>query len=243
MDPTRWPSPAGPRILVPGYPQWFWHQRERAAVLFVSYAAALGVGVYAWGTAIGLGVLAFAFAAHAFSAADAIRQSAFPGFGRFIPAITASAGLGAVCYAPALVAASVFAWPTAPEEFPREGYLVNRWAYGEQGPEPGQTVWLRASRGARPKIARVIAGPGQRIEWSEKRFRVDDRLVEGSPFADLGSPSELKLTIPEGHVLVRFGSDPLNARPVPGSWEIIEQGDIRGRAWALSYPFWSRRLL
>jgi len=243
MDPTRWPSPAGPRILVPGYPQWSWRQRERAAVLFATYAAAMGVGVYAWGTAVGLAVLAFGFATHAFSAADAIRQNAFPAFGRFIPAATASAGLGAFCYAPALVAASVFAWPIAPEERPREGYLVNRWAYFDGGPQPGQTVWLRPARGARPKIARVIAGGGQRVEWSGKKFRVDDQPVEGSPFGALGSPDELKLTIPEGHVLVSFGSDPPTARPVPGNWEIVDSGDVRGRAWARSYPFWNRRLL
>jgi len=248
-SPTRDAGPeraaAGARIIVPGFPQWSWRQRDRALVLFGSYAAALVVGVFAWGTATGLAVLAFAFATHAASAADAIRQYAFPGFGRLVPACSASAGLGAICYGPALAMASVFAWPIAPEERPREGYLVNRWAYREGGdPRPGETIWLRqAPRGARPRIARVVAGPGQRLEWSAGRLLVDDREVAGSPFRTSGSPDELKLTVPDGHVLISFGLDPAANRPVPGGWEIVDRADVQGRAWARSYPIWDRAFL
>ncbi len=240
--PAR-PGPVGHRLLIPGYPQWSWEQPERALVLFGSYAAALSVAFFAWGTTVGLGVLAFAFLTHAFSAADAIRQYAFPGFGRLVPAITASAGLGAVCYAPALVMASVYAWPIALDEQPREGYLVNRWAYLARGPVTGETVWLRSTRGARPKVARIVAGPGQRVEWSGDQFRVDDQVVEESPFRVAGSPAELKLTIPEGHILVTFGADPSRYQAVPGGWEIVDRGDVRGKVWARSYPIRDRRLL
>jgi hypothetical protein len=233
----------GPRILIPGYPQWSWCQRDRAVVLFGSYLAAMVVGVSTWGTTVGLGVLAFAFLTHAYSAADAIRQYAFPGFGRVVPAVSASAGLGAVCYAPALVMASVYAWPIALDERPREGYLVNRWAYRDDGPRSGETVWLRPARGARPKVARVVAGPGQRVEWSFNQFRVDDQLIEESPFRITGSPGELKLTIPENHVLVAFGADPKRGNGLPGGWEIVDRADIRGRAWARSYPIWDRQFL
>jgi Signal peptidase, peptidase S26 len=242
-DGPTWPKPVGPRILIPGYPQWSWRQRDRALVLFGSYLTALAVGVLAWGTTIGMGVLLFAFATHAFSAADAIRQYAFPGFGRLVPAISASAGLGAFCYAPALVMASVYAWPIALDERPREGYLVNRWAYGDQPPSPGETVWLRPTRGARPKVARVVAGEGQRVEWSGDQFRVDGQVVEESPFRTPGSPGGLELTIPEGHVLVTFGGDPKRGKGLPGGWEIVDRSDVRGRAGARSYPIWDRQLL
>ena len=244
QEAARGPAPVGHRILIPGYPQWAWHQRERALVLFGSFAVALFVGVFSWGTAMGLAILGFAFATHAFSAADAIRQYAFPGFGKLVPALSASAGLGAFCYGPMLAVASVYAWPIALDERPREGYLVNRWAYQEEGPKPGETVWLRpTTRGARPKIARIVAGPGQRIEWSGEQFRVDDQVVDDSPFRVSGSPGELKLTIPEGRVLVTFGADPTHGQAVPGGWEIVERSDVRGRAWARSYPIWDRRLL
>ncbi len=233
----------GPRLLIPGYPQWSWHQRDRAMVLFGSYVAALSVGVFAWGTSLGLGLVLFAFATHAFSAADAIRQYAFPGFGRLVPVLSTSAGLGAFCYAPALALASAFAWPIALDERPREGYFVNRWAYRDEPPAPGETVWLRPTRGARPKVARIVAGPGQRVEWSGDQFRVNDQVVEESPFRIAGSPAGLQMTIPERHVLVTFGADPMRGKGVPGGWEIIDQADIRGRAWARSYPIWDRRLL
>jgi hypothetical protein len=256
MDPTKprdacsridagspWPKPVGPGLLVPGYPQWSWHQRERAVILFGSYASALGIGVFTWGTAVGLAVLLVAFATHAFSAADAIRQYAFPGFGRLVPALTTSAGLGAFCYAPALALASAYAWPIALDARPGEGYFVNRWAYGDEVPAPGETVWLRPSRGARPKVARIVAGPGQRVEWAGEQFWVDGLPVEESPFRTAGSPGALQMTIPEGHVLVAFGADPKRGKGVPGGWEIVDRADVRGRAWARSYPIWDRRLL
>ena len=238
-----WPTPVGLRIIIPGYPQWCWRQQERSMVLLGSYLAALMVGVLAWGTTIGLGLLFFAFATHAFSAADAIRQVAFPGFGRLVPALSASAGLGAICYAPALAMASVFAWPIALDERPREGYLVNRWAYDDEGPRAGETVWLRPTRGARPKVARVVASEGQTVNWSGNQFRVDGQLVEESPFRISGSPGGLELTIPEGHLLVSFGADPRRGNGLPGGWEIVDRSDVRGRAWARSYPIWDRRFL
>ena len=46
-------------MLVPGLPQWAWHQRERAVLLGGSYAAALSIGVFAWGTALGAVLVAF----------------------------------------------------------------------------------------------------------------------------------------------------------------------------------------
>jgi hypothetical protein len=233
----------GPRILIPGYPQWAWDQRDRAMILFGSFAAAVLVGALTWGSAVGLGILAFAYATHVFSAVDAIRQNAFPGFGRLVPAVTTSAGLGAAVYVPALAMASVYAWPIALDERPREGYLVNRSAYRHETPKAGETVWLGSKSGPRPKVARIVAGPGQRIEWLAGELRVDDKLVEESPFLAAESPSELKLTIPEGHVLVVFPSNPSRGSGVPGGWEIVESGEICGRAWARSYPIWERGLL
>ncbi|WP_435010125.1 S26 family signal peptidase [Tundrisphaera lichenicola] len=243
MDPTTMPSPVMPKLLIPGYPQWSWRQRERGVLLFLSYASALVVGIDAWGTLLGLILIAFAFATHAYSAADAIRQHAFPGFGRVVPSVTASAGLGAFCYAPALAMASALAWPIVPEERSREGFLINLWAYARQEPQPGETVWLRPSKGTRPKMARIVAGPGQRVEWSNRVLRVDGSPVDGSRFSTIDSPWEMKMEIPPDYILVSLGMQPLNSPPVPGNWEIIHRGEVRGRAWARSYPFWKRGLL
>jgi hypothetical protein len=230
-------------ILIPGLPQWSWDQRERSLFLAGSFTVAVLVGVLTWGTSVGLGILMFAFATHVYSAVDAIRQNAFPGFGRLVPTLTASAGLGGIVYVPALVLASVYAWPVAPEERPREGYLVNRRAYRHEEPKAGETVWLDSKRGDRSKVARIAATSGQRIEWVGDEFRVDDKPVVDQPLPKSDLPAELKLTIPQGHLLVYFPNQPRPRPGMSGGWEIIEQREIRGRAWARAYPIWSRGLL
>lgn len=232
-----------PTLLIPGYPQWSWRQRERAIVLIGSYLTSIFVGVLAWGTSLGLLILLFAFLVHVFSAADAIRQSSFPGFGRFVPGISTTAGLGAFCYGPALALASAYAWPISPDERPREGFFVNRWAYQMELPTPGQTVWLRPTRGARPSVARIVAGPTQRLEWLGAELRINGQVVNESPFGLAGLPTGLRMTIPTDHVLVTFGAEPRRGQGIPGGWELVDLDEIQGRAWARSYPFWDRQLL
>ena len=121
--------PAGLRILIPGYPQWVWNQTERAAALGGMYAASMAVAFFSWGTRIGLVMLALAFLAHVSSAADAIRQAAFPGFGRWVPTVSAGFGLGLGCYAPVLALASVLAWTDRPTDAGHESYAINLWAF------------------------------------------------------------------------------------------------------------------
>ncbi len=233
-------SPAGWRVLVPGLPQWSWGRHDQALVFFGFHAIATLLGVFFWGTWLSLLMLAFAFASHAFSAADAIREAAFPKFGPMVPILAAWLGLGAACYAPVMILGSMFAWPVVPDHSPREGYWVNRWAYrGAFGPKHGETIWLGAIRGARPRLARVLAGEGQRVRWSENQLHVDDRPTAWSTRLS----HTLELTVPDHHVLVSFHEDP--TEPVGGltGWEIVARDEIHGRAWARSYPVWERRLL
>src|SRR4051794_36258053 len=154
---------AGWWILVPGYSQWRWRQRERAMVLFGSYATALGVGLFAWGTWWGALILALAIATHVVAAADVIRQGAFPGFGRWVPWVAAGFGVGLGGYGPALALAVGLAWPVTDRA---DGYLVNRWAFHHAEPWAGVWVWLAASEGRAPWIGRVVATPGQTVEWA-----------------------------------------------------------------------------
>ncbi len=104
---------AGLGVLLPGYPQWRWRQRERALVLGGTFGSALAVGLFAWGTPLGLSLLGVAFFCHVASVADAMRQVAFPGFARGVPTLSTSLGLGLGCYGPLLVVATVVAWPGA----------------------------------------------------------------------------------------------------------------------------------
>jgi hypothetical protein len=156
--------PAGLRVLVPGYAQWRWRQRERALVLFGSFVASLGVGVFVWGTRASFLILLFAFGTHVVSVADVIRQSAFPGYGRLVPMVSASAGLGFGCYAPAAALAMVYAWPGFGGERASDGYLINRGAYWSSPPATGETAWARLPTAA--GRSRSGSWPGLGSGWS-----------------------------------------------------------------------------
>jgi hypothetical protein len=231
-----WPPRAGLRVLVPGYPQWAWRQRERGAVFFGSYAAALAVGLFAWGSAPGWGFVAFALAVHAASAADAIRQGAFPGFGRLVPIASASAGVGLI-YAPALLGAWTLAWPTSRVAL-REGFLVNRWAFIEAVPEAGQWIWYDGHEGGGRGVGRIRAVAGEEVEWIDGQVRIGGQLVDWRPPALREGVRHMILHVPEGHVLLECLPDEAG----PG-WIVVETGAIQGRAWAQHSPIWARRLL
>ena len=194
----------GLKVLVPGYAQWCWRQRERALVLFGSFVMAI-VGPargHLGNLDRSLVVLAFAFTTHVASVVDVIRQSAFPGFGRWMPVASASGGLAAA-YAPVLAVASLLAWPVMHGGATDEGYLVNCWAYQAREPQPGEWVWMRSSPWGERHVGRVVAGPGQEVEWADQEFRVDGATLHaGTPFRSLFPPAQLAYKVPQGHVLV-----------------------------------------
>ncbi len=238
--PHDWP--AGLRVLVPGLAQWGWRQPERALVLFGSFASALGAGLLAWGTWGGLLLLVFAFGTHVTSTADVIRQGAFPGFGRLVPWATASAGLGLGCYAPALLLATVLAWPGASAGGgpAADGYLVNRWAYDHREPVAGHWAWIDAGNGQPPRVARVLAGPGQAVSWTENRIRIDGKPPAFPVAEAAGRPFEVAFEVPAGFLLVSDGGPP--AAGVEGL-RLVARREVEGRAWARLYPVWDRRFL
>jgi len=233
---------AGLRILIPGYPQWLWRQRERAAVLFGSFAVALGVGAFSWGTWTGLAILAFAFGAHVFSVVDVVRQTAFPGFGRWAPMISASGGLALGVYVPTLFLATLVAWPAMDGISGPEGYLVNCCAFRTRPPDRGEWVWLRSSSEPDLKVGRVVAAAGEEVEWVKHQCHVQGSRTPGMPFRSATPPKELSYVVPDGHLLV----DPIPAfrrRSVTKGLVLIPRDQIAGRAWAKMYPLWERRLL
>jgi hypothetical protein len=197
---------------------------------------------------VGLLVLAFAYGTHVASTTDVVRQRAFPGFGRWVPMLSACGGLGLGLYAPALALATLVAWPGMGVGAARDGYLVNCWAYRHTAPQTGDWVWLRSSPWGEGegRLARIVAGPGQEVEWSDEQLRVAGR----PPFAADHSwrprsfPGELVLTVPEGHTLVAPAS-PGSAEPISSATGplLVPRRQILGRAWARLYPIRQRRFL
>lgn len=238
-------SRAGVKILIPGYVQWTWRQRERAAVLFGSFSVAIGVGVFSWGTRMGLALLAFAFGTHVVSAVDVLRQSAFPGFGRWVPLLSASGGLAVGVYGPTLFLASLIAWPAVDGVAGMDGYLVNFWAFRTTEPSDGDWVWLRLSPWGDTHVGRVVARAGQEVEWSKNRLRVDGKQVGPGPaLRPSTTPDEVAFVVPAGHVLMTP-----NARARPQRREALEElvlvprTQVAGRAWVRMYPLWERQTL
>src|SRR5690348_15856186 len=75
-------SPAGLRLLVPGWPQFSWGQDQRGWVLLGSFVVAGGAALLAWGTWLSWCFVAFGFLVHVSSTTDAIRQVSFPVYAR-----------------------------------------------------------------------------------------------------------------------------------------------------------------
>ncbi|MDB5352792.1 MAG: hypothetical protein JWN86_4039 [Planctomycetota bacterium] len=236
-------QPAGFRILIPGYPQWLWRQRERSAALAGTYAAAMAVGLFAWGSRIGLAMIVLAFLAHVSSAADVIRQGAFPGFGRWVPSISASFGLGLGCYAPALALASVLAWPERPIGADHERYAINRWAFLRADPEPGDWVFYHTSDGGGFGLGRLVARAGHSVEWSPNSLQVDGQVLALTPSAPDGEPLELSMTIPDDQILVAPMADRTAGATSSSGLILVPRSGVIGRPWARLYPVWTRRLL
>ena len=177
-----------------------------------------------------------------------------PGSAAWSPALTASAGLGAFCYAPALALASVYAWPVTLDERPREGYFVNRWAYRDEPPAPGETVWLRPSRGGvrpqgradrrRPRPAgRVVGRPFQgrrsgRRGFALRRRRLAARVPDDDPRGL--RPRRLRAANPpeaEGSPAAGRSSTATTSGAGPGSGRIPS-----GTAGSSAEPLESRRV-
>ena len=241
--PQPFERPAGLRILIPGYPQWIWRQSERAAALGGMYAAAMTVAFFSWGTRMGLAMLALAFLAHVSSAADAIRQAAFPGFGRWVPTVSAGFGLGLGCYAPALALASVLAWTDRPTDARHESYAINLWAFRSAEPTSGDWVWCRSTEGSGYGLARVVAGSGRNVEWTASGgLTVDGQPLDWRPSARDGAPLDFAMTVPEDQVLIAPVTADNSLNTAVGLRLVAREG-VAGRPWARLYPVWTRRLL
>jgi hypothetical protein len=232
---------SGLAFLLPGVPQWLDHQRERGLVLLATYASSLSVGLFAWGTRTGFVLMALAYLTHVFSATDAIQRWSFPGFGRWVPAVSTSTGLAVFCYGPLVLLGTLVAWPGFEDGDAADSYLVNRLAYQDRDPAPGEHVWLGSSHvGTGDRVGLVLAGPGEDVEWSAGRLLVGGRRSRLMPFQPGYAPKHLAFKVPDDRDLVTYQtSDPV----VPDGWEMLPRSQVEGRAWAKLYPVWERRAL
>jgi hypothetical protein len=230
------------RWTVPGWPQAYWGQRERAWAFAGGALAALLVGVLAWGTIPGAGLVAAAMLLHAASIADAIEQGAFPGFGRVVPRV-AGAVLVLALYGPLLVVALALAYPVGGGVGAAgDGYLVNRWAYRSGPPRCGDWVCFRRPEDGSVCLGRMLAGSGQEVNWFDGAVRVDGREVPWWTSPPLRSAAGGSLRVPEGLVWVESWTHDRSGATFRADG-MLPEAAIAGRAWAQHWPILSRRLM
>src|SRR5436305_570530 len=94
---------------------------------------------------------------------------------------------------------------------------------------PGYAQW---SWRQRERVAGVVGGPGQEVEWSQDQLRVDgSQAGPGMPFRSSRSPEELRYVVPDDHVLVDPGPA-MGRSSRPEGLILIPREQVAGRAWA-----------
>ena len=127
-------------------------------VLVGSFAVALAVGLWTWGTWLGWGFFAFAFITQVTSVTDVLRQVSFPIYPSRTAFVFVSSGLALLLYFPSLFVMWVVARPGFEADGAGSGFLVNCWAYhGAAQPREGQWIWMKL-----PTARRTAGGPGGR---------------------------------------------------------------------------------
>jgi hypothetical protein len=210
------------------------------------FASAWLMGGFGWGSWAGLLFLGLAFGVHVLAVADVMSQRAFPALAGGAPTFSTSAVIGVGIYGPVLLLANHFAWPGERHGASGEQYLVDRGSYATRPPSPGEWVFFRVREGQGFDLGRVLAGPGDELEWVEGAARINGRVSESGEGLLRPEVRALRMTVPEGQWLiaaageVNVGGDRLADR---GELMLVARDDLIGRPWAQSLPLRSRRLL
>jgi hypothetical protein len=244
VDRRPYESSAGLKMMVPGWPQFSWGQRQRGWVLVGSFAVALAVGLWTWGTWLGWGFFAFAFVTQVTSVTDVLRQGSFPIYPSRTALISVSSGLALLFYFPSLFVLWVIARPGFEADAAGSGFLVNCWAYhGDARPREGQWIWMELPPLGAKRAGRVVAVSGQEVECTGARWRVDGhecQLHSSLPVTAL--PQSCRFKVPSDQILVEPDEEGESA-PKQSPLVLVPPDRIIGRAWAHFYPVWDRHLL
>jgi hypothetical protein len=236
-------STSGLRILVPGWAQFRWGQHQRGWVLGGTFALALLVGLWTWGTRLSLGFVALAFLTHVASATLGLKQNSFPSYSSRVSPFFLSGALAVFFYVPLFLMLSLIAWPGFEPDGNGIGYLVDRCAYRSATPRAGDWIWMSAPSLGQPRAARVVAVSGQEVAWTGSDWTVDGRVHSlVNPIRLPVWPQACRFTVGVDQVLVEPQDDGVSSPPL-GPVVLVARNRILGRAWAQFYPIWERRLL
>ena len=243
VDDRPFAAPIGLKILVPGWAHLSWGQSRRGSVLLSTFAAAVLAGLWAWGTWIGWCSLAYAFIIHVASACDVLRQGSFPIYPSRTALVFVTGSLALLFYLPSLFVLSLVAWPGFQPAGSNVGFLVNRCAYRSTLPSDGQWIWMRSPVAGEHRVARVVAVPGEEVEWTGQIWKINgkQRLLQ-FPGRLKVWPQTCRFTVPANQILVEPDDDGVSTPPL-GPVVLVARTAVLGRAWAQFYPVLDRRLL
>ena len=232
---------------LPGLAAWRRGDRERGMVLFGSFASALSMAIFAWGTTLGVLMILVVFAAHVAALVDLIRRRCYVPMGRWAPWLATSVALGFCVSGPLVTMAAWLAWPGVNGDRSTDVFLINGWAYSREEPRLDDWVWYQSSPLGEGRVGRVVASKGQDVEWRDNQLKVAGRsLPLGAPFRSPASPERLRYQIPDGQLLLNPSADTGSERLSNHSGEgliVVSRDKILGKAWAKFYPIHERRLL
>lgn len=254
-EPDR---PAGSligRMIVPGWPQLYCGQVRGWVFLGVWLVSLLLLLAFV-GTWLGSVCLGITIAAHASSVLDVIATDAGEVGQRIARTILSMAAVLLLVYWPAGWVLGNIADPMTIQQVTgplQQGdvVLVNHWAFGDDGPAPGDVVLFdvpqtRISAPGRvevlvgPHVDRVLAGPGSEVQWRTGRLFVDGEAVVHEPLADRVPANTAPRTVPDDHWLVFPSTNPFApTADTEDVWRasLVPRALITGRVYLRTQPF------
>ena len=254
------------RLIVPGWSHLYLGQIWRGRLFLWGYLLFLIPGVLLFGSTIGSILIGFAFSVHSSAALDIVmRDTPHATFRqRMAMSIAVSLAVGVLIYWPLWRAVTRFIEPHTitrfsgpfedgdvvmvhPRALPQVGQVViydipegrsrgNPHGHGER------IIWFRGER-----IDRIVAGPGDRVQWDGQQLLVNGAASPWLPLEPAALPKEGKLSfaVPADCFLILPTTEPdewIIQRD--NLWEglcYVKAEDIHGRVFARTQPLWHWR--
>lgn len=248
------------RALVPGWPQFYLGQPLRGRFFLFVYLILLFLSFLLYGSSFGSMLLGFAFSVHVASCVSVLHLGGLRGGAYWTGVLAAFFLLLVGVYLPT-------GWMLSRVASPAElRYDAPPFAYGDvvlycpatywfRDPQTGDVVlydqrggtmtlgpqrhgYIRVDAGQR--IDRILAGPGERIQWQDGRLFVQGQAAPFQPLNPAFRMPNLHLDIPEDHyLLLPTGGPDIPVELTEDSWRsliLVPRSSLRGRVFLRSFP-------
>jgi hypothetical protein len=252
------------RLVVPGWSHYHIGLPLRGRWFLWGFLGLLIPGLLFLGTGWGSILIGLAFSVHSAAVLDIFNQSAPAESAgqQILKSIGVSILLFVLLYMPigrliALLAEPQVIQISTPPLQEGDVLLISHLAYRRSGPTPGDVV-LYQSVSYRyqtanpsghgiinyiyegPRIDRIIAGPGEQVQWNAGWLTINGRLSPLRPLNPRMLPERLEIKVPADCYLI-FATTTPNFGPAAdaGAWQAlscVRRENIRGRVYLRTHP-------